>query len=64
MPFCDPEQRTHALRTVCFKTTFWLGVTQTVYCMSDDEINISLNKVIMGVISLENLKEELGFVCV
>jgi len=52
MPYCHPEQRTRILRTVFFKTNFWLGVTQMVYFMSDDERDISLNKVIMGVIAL------------
>jgi len=52
MPYCHPEQRTRILRTVCFKTNFWLGVTQITYVVSDDERDISLNKVIIGVIAL------------
>ena len=50
-PYCHPGQRTHILRTVCFKTTFWLGVTQMIYFLSDSERGISLNKVILGVIA-------------
>jgi len=62
MPYCRPGQRTRFLRNVCFKTNFWLGVTQIVYVVSDDERDISLNKVIIGVVALVTWRKNLGLV--